>query len=87
MFVDGDFWHGRQWAARGFPSLSAQMSRVNSGDYWVTKIERNCQRDERVNRTLKDLNWTVLRIWESQIRTDLQSVASLVEATVRSAVP
>ena len=40
LFIDGDYWHGRQWKKRGFVSLEAQMSRVNNSEYWIKKIGR-----------------------------------------------
>ncbi|RZJ74868.1 MAG: very short patch repair endonuclease, partial [Flavobacterium sp.] len=45
IFVDGDFWHGYQWAER--------KPKSNLG-FWVPKIERNMQRDRFVNRSLTD---------------------------------
>lgn len=38
VFVDGDFWHGRQWKLRGFGSLERQFRFVNNRDYWIAKI-------------------------------------------------
>jgi DNA mismatch endonuclease, patch repair protein len=65
VFIDGDFWHGRQWITRGLPSLSAQFHSNRS--YWVTKISRTVQRDRHVNAELERLGWTVIRVWESDI--------------------
>ena len=45
VFVDGDFWHGRQWRTRGFPSSAQQFEGVHGRDYWVTKLEANTRRD------------------------------------------
>jgi len=78
IFVDGDFWHGRQWQTRGFESLEAQMSRVHGSAYWIKKLKRNMQRDQDVNTRLADMGWTVLRLWESDINTDLDQAVSLV---------
>lgn len=40
-----------------------------------TKIER----DERINRELEALGWRVLRIWESEIKTDVKRCGDIVE--------
>ena len=50
VFVDGDFWHGRQWRNRGLRSLSAQFRHSPNKQYWVKKITANMRRDARVRR-------------------------------------
>lgn len=75
IFVDGDFWHGRQWETRGFTSLEGQMSRVHGAEYWIRKISRNMERDTQVNNDLHRLGWRVYRVWESRLKKDLDNVA------------
>ena len=58
VFVDGCFWHGHPQKCR-IPKTNRQ--------YWVRKIERNIDRDKKVNRHLKDKGWKVVRIWEDAI--------------------
>jgi DNA mismatch endonuclease, patch repair protein len=65
VFCDGDFWHGRSLKKR----LAALASGHNSL-YWVSKISSNVRRDRRVNRRLRDMGWTPVRLWESDIRAD-----------------
>jgi len=83
VFVDGDFWHGRQWIERGFPSLEAQMSRVHRAEYWITKLRRNVERDRAVDRQLAALGWRVIRVWESDVLGDADREASRVVAFVK----
>lgn len=77
VFVDGEFWHGRQWQSRGLDSLSKQFAEPKAV-YWVPKITRNMDRDKRVNEELKTAGWKVVRIWESDIRTNLASCVQQV---------
>jgi DNA mismatch endonuclease (patch repair protein) len=60
VFVDGAFWHGHPDYYHG-----------QSGPFWDKKIAGNRARDERVNRELEDLGWTVLRLWDFEIKRDL----------------
>jgi DNA mismatch endonuclease (patch repair protein) len=83
VFVDGDFWHGKQWKSRGFDSLEQQMSRVNGSQYWIKKLSRNIERDIEVNQKLADLGWQVVRVWESDIRSDLDSVSEQIRLVVK----
>ncbi len=70
VFCDGDFWHGRNLKKR----LQALASGHNSS-YWVSKISNNVRRDRRINRHLRQMGWTPVRLWESDIRADPDRVA------------
>ena len=64
IFVDGEFWHGYKW--------DEKRKKIKSNrKFWIPKIERNMQRDKEVNRELKKQGWKVIRIWEHQIKKDL----------------
>jgi DNA mismatch endonuclease (patch repair protein) len=66
IFIDGEFWHGHDWETR--------KNRIKSNrGFWIPKIERNMQRDREVNMRLEDLDYTVFRFWESEIRTNLNT--------------
>ena len=61
IFVHGCFWHGHACrAGRNRPA-----SRVA---YWIPKLERNRKRDGRNRRALRTLGWSVLTVWECQLR-------------------
>ena len=77
VFCDGDFWHGHNWAIRGYGSLENELRRYSKE--WAEKITRNIERDERINRELEALGWRVLRIWESEIKTDVKRCGDIVE--------
>ena len=46
-------------------------------EFWVTKIQRNQERDRQNYRVLQDNGWQVLVIWECQLK------ASLIEQTMQ----
>jgi DNA mismatch endonuclease (patch repair protein) len=64
IFIDGEFWHGYNWNER------KETININRG-FWIPKIERNMQRDEEVNQQLADLDYTVFRFWERDIKAEL----------------
>ena len=39
IFCDGDFWHGHNWAIRGYGSFEQEMERYSP--QWAAKIRRN----------------------------------------------
>ncbi|MEZ4553122.1 MAG: very short patch repair endonuclease [Dehalococcoidia bacterium] len=61
VLVDGCFWHQ-------CPKHS-NVPRVNT-EYWKPKLERNVQRDRRIDAALQAAGWTVFRVWEHEPPTD-----------------
>ncbi len=62
VFVDSDFWHGHR--------TRCIMPKSNI-EFWKNKIKRNRRRDKEVNRELRKEGWTVIRLWESDIKKNL----------------
>lgn len=59
VFVDGCFWHG-------CPKHGTQPK--SNAAFWREKIAANKARDRRLNLTLRGRGWTVIRIWEHELR-------------------
>jgi len=79
VFVDGDFWHGKDWNRR-----KIKLSHGHNADYWLTKIKGNIQRDLDQNRKLRKAGWTVVRVWESEIRSNIKKIVNRIESMVAS---
>lgn len=61
LFVDGCFWHGCAKHCR-MP--------LSNRNYWRNKIARNLKRDRVVNQLLREKGWTVIRIWEHELKDE-----------------
>lgn len=61
IFVHGCFWHGHN-CQRG------RRVPLTNVDYWLLKIERNRQRDAKHLAELTQLGWSVLTVWECDLR-------------------
>lgn len=72
VFVDGDFWHG--WR---FDAWRDKLSPA-----WEAKIEANRRRDSRNFRRLRRMGWTVIRVWEHQVKRDLERQISRIHEKV-----
>ena len=70
VFIDGCFWHG-------CPEHGTWPK--NNARWWREKIEANQARDRRIETTLEDAGWSVVRIWEHE---DPQSAAERVIAAI-----
>ncbi len=71
IFCDGDFWHGYDWESR-------EKGIKSNRDYWIPKIERNIAKDIETNHVLASMGYTVIRIWEHDIRNDLKDTADMI---------
>lgn len=77
VFVDGDFWHGKDLQSR-----KARLSKGHNSEYWIKKIEGNVARDHERNRELRAAGWVVLRVWESDILVDVDRVVRRVRSAL-----
>ncbi len=69
VFCDGDFWHGYRYAEKKRPPKK----------YWRDKIEGNMRRDRKVSRKLRREGWSVLRIWEHDIKRNPEKCVRKIE--------
>ena len=65
IMVNGCFWHGH----KGCRYATKPKTNV---EFWETKIARNKHRDEVTAAHLEALGWTVITIWECELRTSSQ---------------
>lgn len=63
IFCDGEFFHGKDWEV-----LKPKLEKSNNGEYWISKISRNRERDDEVNKRLMFEGWTVIRFWGNDIK-------------------
>ena len=73
VFVDGDFWHGYR-----FPSWEDKVS-----DFWKKKINKNRERDAANHRRLRQMEWTVIRLWQHEVEEDFDACIDRILAAVR----
>jgi DNA mismatch endonuclease, patch repair protein len=78
VFVDGCFWHG-------CPDHSPAQFRGPNAALWEAKLATNRARDERTTAAARDAGWTVLRVWECEVRRDVASAAQRVADVARRA--
>lgn len=59
VFLDSDFWHGWQYS---------RWRHLLKNEFWKDKIHNNRERDKKTSRYLRRHGWTVVRIWEHEIK-------------------
>jgi DNA mismatch endonuclease, patch repair protein len=81
VFVDGDFWHGRDWEKR-----RKKLAKGSNADYWLAKIGYNIERDRKSTELLVDMGWAILRFWETDLLDDPEiAVRKITDALARLA--
>jgi len=75
VFVDGDFWHGYR-----FPTWEKKVP-----DFWKNKISKNRERDAVNHWKLREMGWTVIRMWQHDVQKDFEACIDRVISAVRGA--
>jgi DNA mismatch endonuclease (patch repair protein) len=72
IWVHGCFWH---W----HPDESCSIAKIPKSrqEYWRAKFTRNRARDQRTQQELQAKGWSVMAVWECQLRPNV--IAKTVE--------
>jgi DNA mismatch endonuclease (patch repair protein) len=66
VFVHGCFWHRH-------PGCRYTTTPKTRADFWTQKFKQNMERDHRQQQQLREMGWSVMVIWECELR-DLSSL-------------
>ena len=77
IFVNGCFWHGHK-------NCKYFVWPKSNTEFWRKKIEANMERDKRKKSQLEDMGWTVLTVWECELRPkERQTTLERLENTLK----
>ena len=74
IFVDSCFWHQCP--------LHGNMPKSNV-EFWEAKLKRNVERDQEVNEHYMEDEWTIIRIWEHELKNDFQGVVDNISSFIK----
>lgn len=77
IFCDGEFFHGKDWEV-----LKPRLEKNNNSGFWISKISRNRERDDEINKRLLFEGWTVIRFWGDDIKKHTDECVKVVEETI-----
>jgi len=79
VFVHGCFWHMHDGCNR------AKLPSTNT-DFWVNKLNKNAERDEKVMAALAALGWRAFVVWGCELKSDIkvQKSATQLAQKIRS---
>lgn len=73
IFIDGDFWHGYH-----FPRWEHKLQ-----PFWKNKVAETRKRDQKNFRKLRRMGWKVIRIWEHDVKKDLNGVVLKIYENIK----
>lgn len=74
IFCDSEFFHGKDWDV-----LREKLEKGKNPGYWISKIQRNMERDEEKDKMLLYAGWTVVHFWGKDILNDLDACVRVIE--------
>ncbi|WP_410769504.1 very short patch repair endonuclease [Fontibacillus sp. BL9] len=77
IFIDSCFWHGC--------SLHYKQPRKNP-EYWEKKITRNIQRDIEVTQYYLKKEWTLIRVWEHELKRDFDNIIDQIADCINTSI-
>lgn len=77
IFCDSEFFHGKDWEIKKPKLLNSKNS-----EYWISKIERNMERDRENERQLLFLGWTIIRFWGREILKNTDECMKVIDETI-----
>jgi DNA mismatch endonuclease (patch repair protein) len=75
IFVHGCFWHRCPFCKQSLPKTNME--------FWKLKFKRNKERDRRKRRELESEGWSVLELWECEIKDDLIGCIRKIKGRMR----
>ncbi len=77
IFCDSEFFHGKDWDI-----LKAKLEKGKNPGYWISKIQRNIERDQEKDKMLRFAGWTVIHFWGRDILKDTDACIQVIEETI-----
>lgn len=77
IFCDGEFFHGKDWEI-----LKPRLQKSNNSEFWISKISRNKERDDEINKKLLFMGWTVIRFWGDEIKKNADECVKVIEEAI-----
>ena len=77
IFCDGEFFHGKDWEV-----LKPRLEKGNNSKFWISKISRNRERDDEINKRLLFEGWIVIRFWGRDIKKHPEECLKVIEEAI-----
>ena len=77
IFCDSEFFHGKDRE-----KLKLQLKKGKNSEFWINKISKNIERDEKIEKELEFMGWTVIRFWGKDINKNVDECIKVIEEKI-----
>ena len=77
IFCDGEFFHKKDWEV-----LKPRLEKSNNSEFGISKISRNRERDDEINKRLLFEGWTVIRFLGNDIKKHTDECVKVIEEAI-----
>lgn len=77
IFCDSEFFHGKDWDV-----LRIKLEKGKNPGYWISKIQRNMERDNEKDNMLRFEGWTVIHFWGKDILKNTDECVKVIEEAI-----
>nr|WP_255570087.1 very short patch repair endonuclease [Cohnella sp. CFH 77786] len=77
IFIQGCFWHAHE-------GCKYYRTPKSNTEYWSQKICKNVSRDQRNQQELRDNGWSVIVVWECELKRDATARCEELENQIKS---
>ena len=77
IFCDSEFFHGKDWE-----QLKIQLEKGKNSEFWINKISKNRERDEKIDKQLSFMGWKVIRFWGKDIQKNVDECVRVIEEAI-----
>ena len=78
VFVHGCFWHGHE----GCKYFVVPKTKT---EWWLNKIGKNKERDEKARKDLENMGWNIVNVWECELKKDAESALKSLKSKISRA--
>lgn len=76
IFVHGCFWHYHKDCREG------RIPSTNS-NFWKTKLLKNVEKDEKNVKSLQEMGWKVMVVWECELEKHLEEILEKLVSEIK----
>ncbi len=67
VFINGCFWHGHE-------ACKFYVVPKTRTDWWLSKINNNKEKDQKVIQVFKAKGWQIITVWECQLKKEAKEI-------------
>ena len=86
IFVDSEFFHGKgfvsDYDSKKYNNLKDQLEHTNNSGFWLDKIQKNIERDCKVEAELRRMGWLVIRFWSKDVLAHTEECVRMIEEVI-----